>query len=170
LIAALEDEDSLVRGNAAQALGRIQGPRTVDPLIKALTDEHKYVRGKAAEALGAIRDPRTVDPLIAALEHDEEARAFVILALYRIADARCFEAIRLLTKDMDLMNALSAYRAGGTIPEGGEWILIAALFRHGGVRTAQAFLNSGNSLLFSAAGIWVNHHPQYTIKFNFKKR
>ena len=62
-IAALKDEDSEVRWNAAKALGKI-GDAAVAPLIAALKDGDPEVRGNAAKALGEIGDKRAVDPLL----------------------------------------------------------------------------------------------------------
>jgi HEAT repeat protein len=54
LIGALKDQDATVRGNAAEALGRIKDPRAVEALAAALTDKSKNVRKKAARALTLI--------------------------------------------------------------------------------------------------------------------
>ncbi|NWJ46053.1 MAG: HEAT repeat domain-containing protein [Chloroflexi bacterium] len=67
LINALNDEDSFVRGKAAEALGKIGDPRAVEPLILALNDEDSFVHYLAAIALGEIGDQRAVPPLIADL-------------------------------------------------------------------------------------------------------
>jgi HEAT repeat protein len=72
LIAALKDENAVVRINAAKALGYIADKRAVEPLIAVLNDEAWYVRRKAAESLGEIGDARAVEPLIAALKDDDE--------------------------------------------------------------------------------------------------
>ena len=54
LIRALEDEDLVVRAEAAVALGMIKDERAVDPLIQALKDESASVRDYASEALALI--------------------------------------------------------------------------------------------------------------------
>ena len=54
LINALNDGDSDVRRNAAEALGNIKSDTAVQPLINALKDERLNVRGSAAEALRKI--------------------------------------------------------------------------------------------------------------------
>ena len=64
LVAALRDEHSDVRGGAAQVLGQIGDPLTVEPLVAALLDEHGHARWAAARALGQIGDPLAVEPLI----------------------------------------------------------------------------------------------------------
>jgi len=69
-IAALLDEyeDDDIHSAAARALGLIQDPRAVEPLINALKDKNKHVRYAAAVALGDIQDSRAVEPLIDALK------------------------------------------------------------------------------------------------------
>jgi hypothetical protein len=62
---ALDDEDTLVRCEAAIALGRIGSTESVDPLIrKGLSDPDWRVRMNAASALGLTRDRRALDALI----------------------------------------------------------------------------------------------------------
>jgi hypothetical protein len=69
LIAVLnEDRESHVRMSAAEALGWIEEPGVVDPLVSALKDEDATVRGYAADALGEIKDARAVAPLVATLK------------------------------------------------------------------------------------------------------
>jgi len=55
LFKALGHKDYEVRGNAAEALGKIGDKRAVEPLIQTLLeDKSAYVRGKAAEALDKL--------------------------------------------------------------------------------------------------------------------
>jgi len=80
------DEDSIHRGSAATALGRIESEKAVDPLIIALQDEASNVRGSAATALGRIGSEKAVDPLIIALKDEaNDVRGSAIKALGRIA-------------------------------------------------------------------------------------
>ncbi|QGZ89549.1 hypothetical protein GQR42_08210 [Microcystis aeruginosa FD4] len=67
LIAALKDEDVVVRRAAAEALGKIGGELAIEPLVAVLKDEDVDVRRSATEALGKIGDGRVVEPLIVAL-------------------------------------------------------------------------------------------------------
>jgi HEAT repeat protein len=60
LIAALKDKDSLVRAQAADALGQIKDVRAIEPLIAALKDKDSLVRERAADALGQIKGARAV--------------------------------------------------------------------------------------------------------------
>jgi HEAT repeat protein len=63
LVVMLKDPDELARENAADSLGKIGDPRTVDPLIELLYDSVPEVRQMAATALGRIGDPRAIDPI-----------------------------------------------------------------------------------------------------------
>jgi HEAT repeat protein len=73
-----------VRVNAAQALGKIQDIRAVEPLIAALCTAGVY----AAQALGQIRDARAVKPLIDALD---TLGASAVEALGHVGDTRAVE-------------------------------------------------------------------------------
>lgn len=73
LIAALKDNNPLVRRHAAEALGEIKDPRAVEPLIAALKDTDSLIRRHAVKALGKIRDLRAIKPLIAVLNEDRES-------------------------------------------------------------------------------------------------
>lgn len=82
----LRDENSDVRDDAAFALGELNDPRMVEPLIAALQDKDPSVRDSVAQLLARLNDPRAVDPLIAALkdEKDEWPRRHMANALERI--------------------------------------------------------------------------------------
>jgi len=88
LMVAVEDsnEDLIVRGRAAQMLGKMKDPRAVDPLITALEARGYQTPIHAAEALGQIGDGRAVAPLLAMMEaHDNDgARDAATKALTRL--------------------------------------------------------------------------------------
>ena len=86
LIAAMEDEDWIVRQGASQALGRIGDPQAVEPLIIALGDKNQWIRRYAAEALGLIGNERAIEPLAAALKDDSPG--------VRTVAAKALESIR----------------------------------------------------------------------------
>jgi HEAT repeat protein len=79
LVAALEDEDSMVRWGTAKSLVRIGDPRALQPLLAALEDEDPVMRGMVAsgcmDGVAALRrdidDPRAWEPLLAALRTSE---------------------------------------------------------------------------------------------------
>jgi HEAT repeat protein len=78
-VAALTDASALVRRAAADAIGRIDQSRAVDPLVHALADDDRSVREAVASALGriglaalgpavgALADPRRADGALDAL-------------------------------------------------------------------------------------------------------
>lgn len=77
-----------VRAEAARALGLMQEPDALEPLIALLDDDHEEVRAAAAEALGRLKDPRALRPLIARLgDPSRHQRARVIAALRGFGDA-----------------------------------------------------------------------------------
>jgi len=97
LIAQLKDEE--VRVLIIGVLGRIGGPKVIEPLIAALNDENEYVRKIVIKDLGRIGDPRSIKPLIAQLK-DENVRTLVIDALVRIG-APAVEPLLTALKDED---------------------------------------------------------------------
>ena len=68
LIVCLQDNDSDVRRNAAEALGKLADERAIAPLILCLKDADAEVRRQATKALGALGDMRAVEPMIACLK------------------------------------------------------------------------------------------------------
>ena len=54
LTVALNDENSVVRENAAEALGEIGDPNALISLKNALNDENPYVRNRVKMAIKAI--------------------------------------------------------------------------------------------------------------------
>ena len=65
LMVAVEDanEDLIVRGRAAQMLGKMRDKRAVDSLINALDASGYQTPIHAAQALGRIGDKRAIAPL-----------------------------------------------------------------------------------------------------------
>lgn len=77
LMVAVEDEneDVIVRGRAAQMLGRIRDSRAVHPLITALRARGYQTPIHAAEALGRIGDKRAIDPLLELMNNQSSNEA-----------------------------------------------------------------------------------------------
>ena len=73
VIRALQSKDDDVREEAARALGELQDPRAVTPLISALDDPNHYVRREAAKSLGRLGDERAIPALINALKDDDRS-------------------------------------------------------------------------------------------------
>jgi HEAT repeat protein len=90
LINALKDKDINVRGDAAEALGKIGDSRAVEPLIEALKDIVEFI---AIESLRKIGEP-AIDPLIKALKNkDTLIRSGAARALGEIRDKRAIEPL-----------------------------------------------------------------------------
>src|ERR1039458_5074952 len=64
----LKNANAAVRQKAAEALGRSESRRAVEPLIAALNDPDFGVQASAATALGEIKDQRAVEPLMATIK------------------------------------------------------------------------------------------------------
>jgi hypothetical protein len=94
LIDALQDEQSLVRANAAKILGELKCRRSVAPIIELLDDDNEDVRENAVRALARIGDANVVEPIIELLQNkgikDREA---VITGFKNIANDRAVEGL-----------------------------------------------------------------------------
>jgi HEAT repeat protein len=102
LIAALRDEDSSVRREAAKTLARLGDPRAIEPLIAALRDEDSGVRREAAKALARRGSPHAIEPLIAALrDEDSGVRCETAWVLGKLDDPRTVEPLLAALRDED---------------------------------------------------------------------
>ena len=107
LMKELKNRDERVRCGAAEALGKLEDARAIEPLIKALKDKGRYdihyggpypytvrVNGCAAKALARIGDKSAVEPLIKMLkEGDSDDRCAAAEALGAIGDERAIEPL-----------------------------------------------------------------------------
>ena len=125
---ALKDEDPLVRGSAAAALGLLGAtdPQTLQALREALKDEDPRVRSMAAEALGLLgaTDPQTLQALREALKDEDprvRSRAAVALGLLGAPDPQTLQALREALKDEDPLvrsrAAVALGQLGATDPQ-----------------------------------------------------
>ena len=87
--------DRQVRGDAVRALGELNDPNAVEPLIQALKYEDRMVRASAAMALGYLGDSRALEPLIQTLKDDEDrlVRTSAAEALGKLNDTRAVEPL-----------------------------------------------------------------------------
>jgi HEAT repeat protein len=69
--AALSDPDAGVRQIAASALGRVQSPDRVEPLLKILRDKDPEVIRSAALGLRRVNDERVLKAMIPLLKHHD---------------------------------------------------------------------------------------------------
>jgi HEAT repeat protein len=93
LLEALQSREWLVKLHAIEALGKMQSPDTVEPLLFVLfNDPDAAVRTDAVRALGDIGDPRAVDFLLTAL-NDLDVRPVAVESLGKIGDRRAVPAL-----------------------------------------------------------------------------
>lgn len=96
----LGDGHPNVRDRAAWALGEIEDPTAVEPLLKALQDSEAGVRARAAWALGEIENPTAVTGLLAALaDGDASVREKSVWALGEIESELAVEGLLPLLGD-----------------------------------------------------------------------
>ena len=107
LIAALKDENEIVRSHVVEALAPIRDIRAIEPLIDALEDDYVDVRRTAAWGLGEIGDSLAVEPLIGLLKDNHERVAKKAAdSLGKIGDSRAVEPlIAMLDTNLDGNNA-----------------------------------------------------------------
>lgn len=118
LIRDLQDENPLVRWQAAEQLGRAKDARAVDPLIEAVGDGDEGVRREVIKALGEIGNPRAVGPLGGMLEDpDELARLNTLAALEKIGGD---EAITLLISALKNDNSMVRMNAAASLGRLGD--------------------------------------------------
>lgn len=100
LILALDDAETRVRIEAAEALGAIRDPRAAEPLAGLLGDPSKELWGAVSRAFAGIGSPAVPALLDALSETDQTARRRAVHALGRIRDPGSAESlIALLNKD-----------------------------------------------------------------------
>ena len=98
--AVRHDPSPRARQEAAEALGKVVSPESIDSLIGALSDQDWGVRNNAVWALGQLKDPRAIQPLIDALgDLDWRARNKAASALGAIKDPRAIEPLIAALKD-----------------------------------------------------------------------
>ena len=117
-IVDLKSEDSHLRYDAAEALGKSGDARAVPSLISALKDREEHIRSSAAMALGKIGDTSSVEPLIEMLEGiDRDPKAIAAWSLGEIKDPRSVEPlINVLKNDYEYIGVrINAAKALGKI-------------------------------------------------------
>jgi HEAT repeat protein len=100
LIQDLNDSSPVVRIAAAEALGKLNDTRAVEPLIQALNDEDVRVRWHAIVSLGKLNDTRAVEPLIQSLnDEDWMVQGAAAHVLGNLNDTRAVEPLIRLIND-----------------------------------------------------------------------
>jgi bilin biosynthesis protein len=85
LLAALSDPETVIRTEAAAALGKLSQPDAVPHLVLALRDAEAEVRKAAVSSLGKLGERAAIEPLQAALsDSNESVRLLAKLAITQI--------------------------------------------------------------------------------------
>jgi HEAT repeat protein len=96
LLPLLSDPDWVIRYRASEALGLIQDPETIGPLIDLTKDEKDHVRYMAAKSLGRIKDSRIVPVLIGLLSDSHlYTRKIAASGLAGMQDERALKPLKL---------------------------------------------------------------------------
>jgi len=112
LIEALRDRSAEVRAAAAVALGRMQEPLAMAPLIGLLRERDPFVRKAASVALRSF-GPAAVGPLIDALAPaGPDLEVAILEPLAEIGDGRAFEPIARLARPPVPLTATDAREPG----------------------------------------------------------
>lgn len=110
-----EDENVLVRGQAAVALGRIGGNQVIPPLHVAVGDPHQTVRLQAVRALRRIGGERTAQILgeVLLLDADRRVRRTAALSLARAESELARAYLRAALSDPDSVVRTAASQSLG---------------------------------------------------------
>lgn len=102
LVKTLRQPQWIARRNAAWALGALDDPRAVKPLIAAMSDAEPEVRAQAAWALGALDDAAALEKLTEMVkDSDARVRRQAAWALGVIGDSRATPVLIVALKDAD---------------------------------------------------------------------
>lgn len=97
---AAKEDDPRVRQYLALAMGRMQDPSSVEPLIHSLGDRDPDTRLYVIWALGELRDVRAVEPLLGMTEdQDPNLRKMVVYSLGMLQDQRALPSLRAALND-----------------------------------------------------------------------
>lgn len=156
LTGLLDDPRPEIAAAAATALGNLMDPSSSGALIEALQGGDPNLRVAAAAALGNLKDPTSIEALIEALQGNDPnlraAAAGALSGLWAPGAEAALEA-RLALQDLAVIAALPEFYLPRGRP-GDENLFIQALYRYGGVKTANTYLNCGNPALSQAAADW----------------
>jgi HEAT repeat protein len=102
LLRYLGDQNGQVRGHAAESLGALRAPETIDRIAPMLKDPDRFVRESAAIALGEIGEAAAIPFLAEAMDDNEErVRGYVVRALGDIGGPDTLPLLIQATQDKD---------------------------------------------------------------------
>lgn len=165
LIARLHDRDDLLRMAAAEALGAIEDPRAVQPLVRAtLRDPAPQVRAHSAAAVARIEGDRAIDVLVAALADPDYAtrlRALEAFEAIQVEDTSHLEsALRDPNIDVRRRAALALERVGYLDRVIGE---LTSADRTVATRAYGALFELGNVGLLDSVVAYI-HHESFEVR------
>jgi HEAT repeat protein len=125
----LRNTDAYERQRAAIALGNLDNPEAVEPLMNALKDEDVFVRNFAAKSLGDLGDSRAVDALIQAMDDENLlVRRSAVIALGDLGSSKAVDPLIEKVKNGDDIVRRAAVEALGNLGDArGVETLIEAL-------------------------------------------
>jgi HEAT repeat protein len=140
LIKALRDENYVVRGAAARALGNLGLPhslRAIEWIFPLADDEEPFVRKEAQSALARLTSQESLDRIIAGLSHEKpsvrQVAVRLLSAVVTLPDARAAIATALGDSDEDVrQEAVVAIKGMGQGDM--EALLLSALWRRDNYR------------------------------------
>lgn len=100
LMKSLQDPDEHIAIFAAEVLGRVGGPRAIDPILEAIPNKPATIQSAFVRVLGELRDVSTIEPLSEYLRHkDSRVRADAVEALGKLDDPRVVDLVKKLIFD-----------------------------------------------------------------------
>jgi HEAT repeat protein len=122
LLPELENKNSSIRSNTAEALGRIGNETAIPGLLKVLSlDDNIDVRAKAAEALGRIGNETAVPGLLKVLSLDENIEENIDVV------AKATEALGKIGGDAAILGLIEAHKNAYFF----EYLIFDALTKQG---------------------------------------
>jgi HEAT repeat protein len=95
LIAALKDEDEIVRQNSSALLAKLQLSVAIEPLERRLADRNRHMRQNACYVLGELEAEESVDSIIGLLkDRIKQVRHQAAVALGKIGDIRALPVLK----------------------------------------------------------------------------
>ena len=138
-----KDEDSEVRGNAADALGEIKSEKAVSPLIELLKDEESGVRCRAANALGQMKSEQAVLPLIELLKDEHSAvKWYAVYALSQMKSENTVSSLIEQLKHEDREVRASTVTALGWMKSGQAVLPLIELLKDESIKVRVSAVNA----------------------------